>query len=118
MTAQRSVSERTRVKLAACYTDNNERARRILAELEYHNHQSVLIRPQGSITTTRTNNDRENKKTRKTRNSAIRTERAHLTWLYCTVQNAFQYETRMDHECNSTLWRHLSNEYKTPCCKP
>jgi len=36
----------------------------------------------------------------------------------CTVQKAFQYETRMDHECDSTLWRHLWNEYKTPSCKP
>ena len=25
--------------------------------------------------------------------SAIRRESAHLTWLYCTVQMAFQYET-------------------------
>jgi len=29
----------------------------------------------------------------KTRSSAIRRESAHLTWLYCTVQMAFQYET-------------------------
>jgi len=28
-----------------------------------------------------------------TRSSAIRRESAHLTWLYCTVQTAFQYET-------------------------
>ena len=28
-----------------------------------------------------------------TRSSAIRRESAHLTWLYCTVQKAFQYET-------------------------
>jgi len=27
------------------------------------------------------------------RSSAIRRESAHLTWLYCTVQMAFQYET-------------------------
>ena len=37
-----------------------------------------------------------------TRSSAICRESAHLTWLYCTVQKAFQYETRMDHECDST----------------
>ena len=38
-----------------------------------------------------------------TRSSAIRRESAHLTtWLYCTVQKAFQYETLMDHECDST----------------
>ena len=30
---------------------------------------------------------------RETRSSAIRRESAHLTWLYCTVQMAFQYET-------------------------
>ena len=54
----------------------------------------------------------------KTRSSAIRRESAHLTWLYCTVQKAFQYETRVDHEYDSTLWRHLSNEYKTPSCRP
>ena len=29
----------------------------------------------------------------KTRSSAIRRESAHLTWLYCTVQMSFQYET-------------------------
>ena len=28
-----------------------------------------------------------------TRSSAIGRESAHLTWLYCTVQKAFQYET-------------------------
>jgi len=37
-----------------------------------------------------------------TRSSAIRRESLHLTWLYCTVQKAFQYETHMDHECDST----------------
>ena len=31
--------------------------------------------------------------TDQTRSSAIRRESAHLTWLYCTVQMAFQYET-------------------------
>jgi len=55
---------------------------------------------------------------KKTRSSTIRRESAHLTWLCCTAQKAFQYETRMDHECDSTLWRHLSNEYKTPSRKP
>ena len=53
-----------------------------------------------------------------TSSSAIRRESAHLTWLYCTVQKAFQYETCMDHECDSTQWRHPSNEYKTPSYKP
>jgi len=39
-----------------------------------------------------------------TRSSAIHRESAHLTWLYCTVQKAFQYEIvlGMDHECDST----------------
>ena len=43
-----------------------------------------------------------------TRSSDTRRESAHLTWLYCTVQKAFQYKAHMDHECDRTLWVHLS----------
>ena len=38
-----------------------------------------------------------------TRSTAIRRGSTHLTWLYCMVQIAFQYETciGMDHECDT-----------------
>ena len=55
-----------------------------------------------------------------TRSSAIRRESAHLTWLYCTVQKAFQNETRVDHECDSTaapsvesIWNDKLETWKT-----
>ena len=56
-----------------------------------------------------------------TRSSAICRESAHLTWLYCTVQMAFQQETVQawitsltEKQHTQVQWCRLSNQYKMP----